>query len=62
MKRKMSHAEEQKMGKDCCENNLKNINHNMNIWEYFYSVTLYIENEEQKAALCLTYSSLSFNH
>lgn len=58
MKRKISHAADQKMGKDCCENDLKNINHNLNFWEYFYSVTLYIENAKQKAALHFTLSSL----
>lgn len=41
---------------------LKNINHNINIWKCFYSVTLYIENAEQQAALHFTLSSLSFYH
>jgi len=58
MKRKTSsHSADHKMGKDCCENYLKNINHNINFRKCFYSVTLYIENAEQKAALRLTLSS-----
>lgn len=53
----LSCSADQKMGKVCCEKYLKNVNHNINFWKYFYSVTLYTENAEQKAALHFTLSA-----